>query len=75
MTCDTDSMKGQPGDLGSNENVFDFILPAALPSEKTGTFINADGLEQAFAQALLPCGDAWATTRPPGEIPIPRVQR
>jgi len=42
------------------ERLFDFVLPATLPSEKTGTFINADGLEQAFAQALPPCGEAWA---------------
>jgi NADH-quinone oxidoreductase subunit G len=39
------------------EASFDFVVPAALPSEKSGTFVNVDGLRQAFVPALVPCGD------------------
>jgi NADH-quinone oxidoreductase subunit G len=41
------------------EPLFDFIIPSALPSEKGGTFINADGREQSFLQALPLGVETW----------------
>jgi NADH dehydrogenase/NADH:ubiquinone oxidoreductase subunit G len=36
------------------EALFDLVLPVAYPAEKSGSFVNGDGLLQSFAAALEP---------------------
>jgi NADH-quinone oxidoreductase subunit G len=45
---------------GPLDRLADFVLPVALPAEKSGTYINVDGLRQTFGRAVEP---------PPGVVP------
>ncbi|MBM3293614.1 MAG: 2Fe-2S iron-sulfur cluster binding domain-containing protein [Candidatus Aminicenantes bacterium] len=46
------------------EPAFDFLIPTALPSEKSGTFINVDGLARSFEPAIPVAAGVW----PEGEF-------
>ncbi len=37
------------------DRLADTVIPTAVPAEKSGTYINVEGLRQTFAQALRPC--------------------
>ena len=45
---------------GPLDGLADFVFPVALPAEKSGTYVNVDGLHQTFGRAVEP---------PPGVIP------
>ncbi|MBE3125775.1 MAG: (2Fe-2S)-binding protein [Acidobacteria bacterium] len=39
---------------GPLDRLADFVFPVALPAEKSGTYINVDGLRQTFGRAVEP---------------------
>ncbi|MCX6571533.1 MAG: hypothetical protein NT006_08985 [Candidatus Aminicenantes bacterium] len=45
---------------GPLDRLADFVFPVALPAEKSGTYINVNGLRQTFGRAVEP---------PPGVVP------
>ncbi len=40
---------------GPLDRLVDIVFPVAVPAEKSGTYVNIDGIRQSFARAVSPC--------------------
>jgi len=40
---------------GPLDRLVDAVFPVAVPAEKSGTYVNTDGVRQSFARAVRPC--------------------